>query len=589
MKKIIKSLENLLATAFEDAGFQIEPTVVVCGMPALGDFQCNSALAGAKQFATSPMVIAQKVLEHIPQNNIIESASLAKPGFVNIFLKKQFLAQAVQEAYQTFAEPLGFDYSKTIVDFGGPNVAKPLHVGHLRSGTIGESIKRIAKFVGNEVIGDIHLGDWGLQMGMIISALEQKYGTKNPDWPYFDPDFNGEYPSESPITIKDLETIYPAASAAAKADEALMRAAQKATVELQNKRRGYYALWQHIMAVSKADLMQHYQTLNISFDLWLGESDAQPYCTQVIDMIMQKGIAYESQGALVIDVAKPDDKIEMPPFMLKKSDGGMAYSTTDLATIFQRDQDYQPDRMIYVVDKRQGLHFEALFRAVERAQITNPKIKYDFAGFGTMNGKDGKPYKTRDGGVMQLGVLIADVKQKALEKITEAKGGTLDYSKDEIQEISNKVAVAALKFADLSIFRTKDYVFDVDKFCSFEGKTGPYLLYTATRAKSILKKANFVPSGLSNFDVGLCGKEMLFALLDFKSEVVRAYQELAPSVVCDFVYRLANLFNSFYNSCNIINEKDSNKKAVWLNLTHFVLITMEKALDLLGIETLEKM
>lgn len=583
MNKFQNNLSGLLSQAFKNAGFDEVASVQSCAIAELGDFQCQTALSLAKKYRMSPLVIAQKVVENLPENNIIKSISAVGPGYINLFLTDETLKTLLAEELENLDRPLGIDSRITVVDYGGANVAKPLHVGHLRSANIGESIKRIAQYAGNKTIGDVHLGDWGLQMGMIISELHRQH----PDWVYFDENYQGEYPPESPITIKDLETLYPEASQKAKADENLMKEAQVAMVELQNGRRGYYALWKHFLEVSKADLKKHYDALNVNFELWLGESDSVKYYPALIEEIISKGFAKESQGATIVEVEEETDAKPLPPFMLKKSDGGVTYATTDLATIVQRDKELRAERMIYVVDKRQGLHFEQVFRCTKKTGVTSRDIQLDFAGFGTMNGKDGKPYKTRDGGVMQLGVLISDVIKKAEEKVEEAKGENADYTPAEKKEISTAVAISALKFADLSIFRMKDYIFDPDKFCSFEGKTGPYLLYTITRAKSILKKSG--QKSFENFEISHFPRQLVLELIAFKREAEKAYQELAPSVLCDYVYKIANLFNTFYNSCNIISEEDQAKKSSWLYLTNAVVKVMEKVLDLLAINTLEKM
>ena len=583
MNKFIQDLTKLIKTAFANAGFDEEVVVSDCAIAELGDFQCQSALALAKKYRMSPLMIAQRVVESLPENNLIKSISAVGPGYINFFVTDDALKAQIRAELANLDKPLGVDNRVTVVDYGGPNVAKPLHVGHLRSGTIGEAIKRICAYAGNKTIGDVHFGDWGLPLGMVISELERLH----PDWVYFDKNFEGEYPKEPPFTVKDIELLYPTASKKAKEDEALMKIAQTATVELQEGRRGYRALWDHIMAVSKADVRNLYGILNIDFELWLGESDTQEDCPKLIQQIVNNGFAEKSQGALVIEVEEETDNKPLPPMMLQKTDGGITYATTDLATIVQREQDLGAERIIYIVDKRQDLHFTQVFRAAKKTGVVSKDLQLDFAGFGTMNGKDGKPYKTRDGGVMQLRVLIEEVIQKAQEKVEEAKGQNEDYSLEEKKAISTAVAISALKFADLSIYRMKDYIFDSDKFCSFEGKTGPYLLYTITRAKSILKKSG--QDVFEKFEIAHMPRQLVLTLLGFKSEAEKAYHELAPSVLCDYVYKLANLFNTFYNSCNIISEQDQSKKFSWLFLTNAVIKVMEKVLDLLAIKTLEKM
>lgn len=584
MKTLTDEIKEIIDNAGINAGYKdIDVTILPCNVSGMGDFQCNNAMAMAKAYGKNPREIANEIVNSISANEIITEISIAGPGFINITVSNDYLGKFVIKYMNALNEKLDIDNKNIIIDYGGANVAKPLHVGHMRSAIIGESIKRICKFAGNNVLGDVHLGDFGLQMGMVISEIERR----QPNLVYFDESYTGDYPTESPITIEDLATLYPEANAKAKADENIMNEAKQATLEFQQGRRGYVALINKILEISKQDLKKNYESLNVNFDLWLGESDSKPYCDKIIKEIEDKNLARISEGALIVDVAEDGDKIEVPPFILKKSDGAVLYSTTDLATIVQREQEYNADRIIYVVDNRQEMHFTQLFRCVEKTHLLAKKVELNFVGFGTMNGKDGKPYKTREGGVMQLKMLINEVKQKAYEKVNLAKGNDLSYSKEEMQEISDTVAISALKFADLSIFRSKDYIFDVDKFCSFEGKTGPYLLYTITRAKSILRKVDNTYG--SDFVSEYTPKELLLALIDLKDEIKKAYIELAPSYLCDYVYKVANLFNSFYNSCNIINESDVIKKNTWLNLTKYTLDIMELTLDLLGIKTLNKM
>lgn len=585
MKNLLTELKSLFENSFNKCGFEINGgvSILACGISGMGDYQCNDALKIAKNYGKSPREIALIVIENLDENSIIEKVEMAGPGFINITINNDYLANFIHSFMQSYNENMDIDNKNIIIDYGGANVAKPLHVGHLRTAIIGESIKRICKFAGNNTLGDVHLGDWGLQMGMVISELHRRM----PNLPYFDPDYTGDYPANSPISIQDLATLYPEASAKAKSDENLMNEAKQATLELQNGRRGYVALWKHIMDISKADLKKNYDNLNVDFDLWLGESDSKKYYEEIIPYIEKSGLSRVSEGALVVDVAEPDDKIEVPPFILKKTDGAVLYSTTDLATIVQREQEYNANRIIYVVDNRQEMHFKQLFRCVRKTHLLKTDMQLDFVGFGTMNGKDGKPYKTRDGGVMQLNMLIEDVKAKAYEKVLDAKSHDASYTQEEMKSISDTVAISALKFADLSIFRTKDYIFDVDKFCSFEGKTGPYLLYTITRAKSILRKwGNDISS---DFDINYVPRDLVLSIIDFKEQVKKAYLDLAPSYLCDYVYVMANSFNSFYNSCNIINEKDIKKQNTWLNLTKYTLDIIEKVLDLLAIKTLDKM
>lgn len=584
MENLISIIKDIIDTAFKDAGFaSADVAILPCNVAGMGDFQCNNAMSMAKEYGKNPREIAQSVVKFVNCGDVVSKIDVAGPGFINITINNDFLGKFVIEYMKNIYENLGIDNKKIIIDYGGANVAKPLHVGHMRSAIIGESIKRICKFAGNNVLGDVHLGDFGLQMGLVISEIQRR----QPNLCYFDKNYMGEYPKNGPVTIEDLGTLYPEANAKAKADENLMNEAKQATLEFQQGRRGYVALINNILDISKEDLKKTYSNLNVEFDLWLGESDSKDYCEKVIKEIEDKKLSRISEGALIVDIAEENDKIDVPPFILKKSDGAILYSTTDLATIVQREKDYGADRIIYVVDNRQEMHFVQLFRCVKKTGLLAKSVDLDFVGFGTMNGKDGKPYKTRDGGVMPLKTLINEVKAKAYEKVCVSKGNDASYSQDELIDISNTVAISALKFADLSIYRSKDYIFDVDKFCSFEGKTGPYLLYTITRAKSILRKAN--DDITDDFDTNYIPKDLLLTLIDAKEQIKRAYLELAPNYLCDYIYGIANLFNSFYNSCNIINEENKIKKNTWLNLTKYTLNVMELIMDLLGIKTLNKM
>lgn len=583
MKTLIDELKDILDNACKKAGYTgVDIAILPCNVVGMGDFQCNNAMSMAKAFGKNPRDIAMDIVNAVEKDEMISKIDIAGPGFINITISDEYLGNFVVQYMKNIHEKMDIDNKNIIIDYGGANVAKPLHVGHMRSAIIGESLKRICRFAGNNVLGDVHLGDFGLQMGMVISEIQRR----QPDLVYFDENYLGEYPKDSPVTIEDLGTLYPEASAKAKADEDIMNEAKKATLEFQQGRRGYVALINNILDISKEDLKKNYSNLNVDFDLWLGESDSKDYCEKVIKEIEDKKMSRVSEGALIVDVAEEGDKIDIPPFILKKSDGAILYSTTDLATIVQREKDYDADRIIYVVDNRQEMHFIQLFRCVKKTNLLSKDVDFKFVGFGTMNGKDGKPYKTRDGGVMSLKTLISEVKDKAYEKVNLSKGNDASYSQEELKNISDTVAISALKFADLSIFRSKDYIFDVDKFCSFEGKTGPYLLYSITRAKSILRKAG---AFADYFDARYVPKDLLLTLIDTKEQIKKAYFDLAPNYLCDYVYSLANSFNSFYNSCNIINESDENKKCTWLNLTKYTLEVMELILDLLGIKTLNKM
>ena len=572
MKFITEILSELLENASKKAGFKEVSLPVTLSKIENVDYQCSAALGLAKTYHTSPFAIAEEIVKNVDDtNNMLSNISVAKPGYINIVVNNDFLSNYLLEYVNNLDNHAKsrIQKQKIIVDYGGANVAKPLHVGHLRSANIGESIKRICQYVGNETLGDVHLGDWGLQMGMVISEIKRLH----PDLPYFDDNFKGDYPKDSPVTIHDLETMYPNASKRAKENERDKQEAKEITHLLQQGHPGYFALWKHIVNTSISDLKKNYDKLNVHFDLWLGESDTVKYYNEVINFFISRHIAYLSQGALIVDVKNQDDTKEIPPFILQKSDGSVLYSTTDLATLVQRDREFSADKVIYVVDNRQELHFTQLFRVVQKYPILSRPMELVFAGFGTMNGKDGKPYKTRDGGVMKLQDLIEEVKSSAATKSNE-------------ETISDAVAISALKFADLSILRTKDYVFDPDKFCSFEGKTGPYLLYTLTRAKSILKKVGNVEG---SFNAKYCDKSLLLNYLEYAQTILDAYNLLSPNILCDYVYNLSNIFNSFYAKTSILNERDSHKKYSMLEQTKILVKIIDKMLNLLAIQTLDKM
>jgi arginyl-tRNA synthetase len=477
------------------------------------------------------------------------------------------------------------DNKTVVIDYGGANVAKPLHIGHLRSAVIGESVKRIKRYVGNNVISDVHLGDWGLQMGLIITELE----CRKPELVYFDENYTGEYPKEAPFTISELEEIYPCASKKSKEDEAFKEKAHEATLKLQSGYAPYTAIWKHIMAVSVADLKKNYGNLNVDFELWKGESDAQPYIPELIQELIDKGLAYESQGALVVDIAEEDDKKELPPCIVRKSDGAALYATSDLGTIIQRQQDYNPDEYIYLADKRQELHFTQVFRVAKKANIVREDTKMEYIGFGTMNGSDGKPFKTRDGGVMRLENLISQINQAVYDKIMENR----TVSEEEAKKTAETVGLAALKYGDLSNQASKDYIFDIDRFASFEGNTGPYILYTIVRIKSILEKYKAEGGNAESLTISDCDNSEQEALMlevaKFNEVVETAANELAPYKICAYIYDLSNAFNKFYHETKILAEEDENKKSGYIALINLTKKVLETGIDLLGFEAPERM
>ena len=588
MKKIIDYIAEELADAFEKAGYdRAYGKVTLSNRPDLCEYQCNGAMAGAKAYKKAPFMIAEDVVALLKDSACMEEVEVVKPGFINIRLKKAFVADYLNQMEE--AEDLGIQKAENpemiVVDYGGPNVAKPLHVGHLRSAIIGESVKRIARKMGHEVLGDIHLGDWGYQMGLIITELKER----KPELPYFDESFEGEYPKEAPFTISELEEIYPTASGKAKEDDAYRENALHATYLLQNGHRGYRAIWNHIINVSVSDLKRNYANLNVSFDLWKGESDAQAYIPDMIDKLKKDGFAHEDQGALVIDVQEETDTKEIPPCMIQKSDGASLYGTTDLATLVQRVEDYHPDKVIYVVDKRQELHFTQVFRSAKKTGIVPAETELKFLGFGTMNGKDGKPFKTREGGVMRLETLISETAEKMYKKISENHA----IEEEEARKTANMIGVAALKYGDLSNQASKDYVFDVDRFISFEGNTGPYILYTIVRIKSILNR--FAEEG-GNLEAGAIldpvndsQKSLMLQLTGFGATVENAFEEKAPHKICAYIYEVSNAFNSFYHETKILIEENEAQKASFIQLLKLTKKVLETCIDVLGFDAPEKM
>ena len=588
MKKLTDYMAEELSAAFEKAGYDSSyGKVGVSNRLDLCEYQCNGAMAGAKAYKKAPFMIADDVVGNLADSKVFSMKEMVKPGFINLKVSEEFLADYLKEMEKD--EKLGADTAqepKTIViDYGGPNVAKPLHVGHLRSAIIGESIKRIGRFVGHKVIGDVHLGDWGLQMGLIITELKHR----QPELVYFDDSYTGEYPAEAPFTISELEEIYPCASGKSKEDEAYRQEALEATHLLQQGKPGYMALWNHIMSVSVTDLKRNYANLNVSFDLWKKESDAQPYIPDMVEMMKEKGFAYEDQGALVVDVKEETDTKEIPPCMLLKSDGASLYTTTDLATIVERMKLFQPDEILYVVDKRQELHFIQVFRCARKTGLVKEDTRLSFLGFGTMNGKDGKPFKTREGGVMRLENLIADIDEEMFTKIVENRS----VRDKDARDTAKIVGLAAIKYGDLSNQATKDYIFDVDRFTSFEGNTGPYILYTIVRIKSILNR--YVEAG-GNLEAGEIlpasngsEKNLMLQLSGFGSMIESAFEEKAPHKICAYIYEVSNAFNSFYHETKILSEENQAQKESYIRLLQLTKRVLETSIDLLGFEAPDKM
>lgn len=594
MKTLIDLITEQVTNAFTGQGYDAKyGKVTLSNRPDLCEYQCNGAMAAAKEYKCAPFMISDKIAQALAENELFESVESVKPGFINMKVSPAYLAKYVSNMKADEGR-FGCDkaaHPKTIiVDYGGANVAKPLHVGHLRSAVIGESIKRIGKFMGHHMIGDVHLGDWGLQMGLIIVELKER----KPDLVYYDESYTGEYPKEAPFTISELEDIYPTASKKSKEDEAFREAAMEATSQLQAGRRGYRALLAHILDVSVTDLKKNYDNLNVSFELWKGESDAQPYIPDMVQMMKDKGFAYMSEGALVVDVKEDTDTKEIPPCIILKSDGASLYSTTDLATIVMRMQDYNPDAIIYLTDQRQSMHFVQVFRCARKTGLVGPDVELTHIGFGTMNGKDGKPFKTRDGGVMRLEYLLDEINEEMLKKITEnqKEKENLDISEEEAKQTAKTVALAAVKYGDLSNQASKDYCFDIERFTSFEGNTGPYILYTIVRIKSILKKytaKNSLPDAPILGAHSASEKNLMLVLSRFNAMMENAYEEKAPHKICAYIYELANAFNGFYHETKILSEEDLKVQASYIGLLVLTKNILETCIDVLGFSAPDRM
>lgn len=594
MKTLIDLITEQVTNAFTGQGYDAKyGKVTLSNRPDLCEYQCNGAMAAAKEYKCAPFMISDKIAQALAENELFESVESVKPGFINMKVSPAYLAKYVSDMKADEGR-FGCDkaaHPKTIiVDYGGANVAKPLHVGHLRSAVIGESIKRIGKFMGHHMIGDVHLGDWGLQMGLIIVELKER----KPDLVYYDESYTGEYPKEAPFTISELEDIYPTASKKSKEDEAFREAAMEATSQLQAGRRGYRALLAHILDVSVTDLKKNYDNLNVSFELWKGESDAQPYIPDMVQMMKDKGFAYMSEGALVVDVKEDTDTKEIPPCIILKSDGASLYSTTDLATIVMRMQDYNPDAIIYLTDQRQSMHFVQVFRCARKTGLVGPDVELTHIGFGTMNGKDGKPFKTRDGGVMRLEYLLEEINEEMLKKITEnqKEKENLDISEEEAKQTAKTVALAAVKYGDLSNQASKDYCFDIERFTSFEGNTGPYILYTIVRIKSILKKytaKNTLPDAPILGAHSASEKNLMLVLSRFNAMMENAYEEKAPHKICAYIYELANAFNGFYHETKILSEEDLKVQASYIGLLVLTKNILETCIDVLGFSAPDRM
>ena len=589
MESILEVLTKKFEAVFEKVSYDKSyATVGVSNRPDLCEFQCNGAMSLAKLYKKKPLDIALDIVEKLKEDKAFSKLEAVPPGFINMSLSNEFLSDYLQSMSKE--EKFGINITdrkdKIIVDYGGANVAKPLHVGHLRSAIIGESIKRLGAYFGNEMIGDVHLGDWGLQMGLIIEQLK----CDKPDLVYFDENYSSEYPKEAPFSLEELEEIYPKASARSKEDKEFRDKAQENTLKLQSGYAPYIAIWEHIMRISKADLKKNYDNLDVHFELWKGESDVQKYIEDLCKDLEERKIAYISDGALVVDIGEEGDTKELPPCIIRKSDGAALYATSDLATLIEREMLYDPDAYIYVADKRQELHYTQFFRVARKANIVKPEHRLSFIGFGTMNGSDGKPFKTRDGGVMRLEHLISLVNEAVYKKIKDNR----DIEDEEAKNIAATVGLAALKYGDLSNQAAKDYVFDIDRFTSFEGNTGPYILYTIVRIKSILAKyeeSSDVKVDYSYLKPAIHESEKALGLELSKFNYVlnNAWKEIAPHRICQYIYSLSNLFNSFYHEVKILSEEDEERKLSYLALILLTKSVLEDCIDILAIKAPERM
>lgn len=589
MKKILDLLSEEMGSAFEAAGYDgALGKVTLSNRPDLCEYQCNGAMAGAKKYRKAPIMIANGVAAKLAESQVFKEAAAVAPGFLNLKLSETYLLKLLNTmaAEPKFGLEMPEHPERIMIDYGGANVAKPLHVGHMRPAVIGESIKRICRYAGNECIGDAHLGDWGLPIGLVITELQER----RPDLVYFDESYEGEYPEESPFADEnEFDEIYPLATAKSKEDPEYRARALEATRKFQDGVRGYRALWRHIVDISKVDIKKNYDSLNVEFDLWKGESDVHDLIPHMVDYMKKNGYAYISEGALVVDVKEDTDTKEIPPCMILKSDGAALYNTTDLATIMERMRLYSPDEIIYITDKRQELYFEQIFRCARKTKLVRPETRLKFIGHGTMNGSNGRPFKTRDGGVMRLDNLIRETREEMYRKIREGR----EMPETEAQAVAGIVAISALKYGDLSNQATKDYVFDIDRFTSFEGDTGPYILYTIVRIKSILNKYREQNGRLENLTLleaeSQSEKELEMALVQFNTMLQSAAEDKAPHKVCAYIYDLANAFNHFYHETKILSEEDEAKKESLIALLTLTRDVLETCIDLLGFSAPERM
>lgn len=580
---IIKELEKQVEKKIEESGYEIDNfKLQVTNRPDLGEYQINDAMQLAKKYHKNPRKIAEDITEKLEELNIFTNINIAGPGFINVSLSDEFLINIIEKMSTNIESNIDKQEKKTIVlDYGGANVAKALHVGHLRSANIGEALKRLARLLGHTVISDAHLGDYGRPLGLVILEIKKRY----PNLEYFNEEYTGDYKDiELPITNKDLEEIYPIASTKAKEDEAYLEEARIITTKLQNHERGYYDIWQRIIEISKEEIKKVYDELNVYYDLWEGESNAAEYVDELIEILESKNLVEISDGAKIIDVKEEDDKSPMPPLLLVKSNGSISYETTDLATILERKKKIDPDEIWYCVDGRQQLHFEQVFRATRKANLVSDDVKLEYIGFGTMNGKDGKPFKTRDGGVMSLKSLIDEVKKETEKRINKDI-----VAEENIEETVDNIAISTLKYADLIPFRTTDYIFDPEKFSEVEGKTGPYLLYSTVRMASLLNKAKDEKQTTYKKVKNKTDRDIILTLLELPNVLTRSFEMKSLNEIADYLYDLTSKYNKFYSENKVLTEEDEDLKESWLVLTNTVYKANLLLLDTLGLKVPEKM
>lgn len=578
---IITKTEKIIKDVLSENNYEEENVVLsVSSRPEFGQFQYNGAMGLAKKYKTNPREVAQKIIDELNKYEIFENINIAGPGFINISYSKKYLTEYLTEISKDVSENVKkYPKKKIFLDYGGANVAKALHVGHLRTANIGEALKRLANLVGNEVISDVHLGDIGRQSGMVIYQLREEH----PEWVFFDENYEGEYPTEITITNADLERIYPLASTKAKENDEIMEEVRKITAELDKGKKSYVALWNIIKEISIKNIKNMYTKINAKFDLWEGETDSYPYIDEMLGILKNANCLEESQGALVCDVKLDTDKAEIPPLVVIKTDGTTLYATRELATILSRKQRFNPDEIWYIVDSRQGMYFEQVFRTSYKSNLVDKNMKFEFIGVGTMNGKDGKPFKTRDGGVMKLESLLNEIKEETSKYVQDS-----NMEESEKKDISDKVAVAALKYADLLPNVEKDYIFDISKFCSLEGKTGPYILYSVVRMKSLLAKSNM--SDYKMYDIySQTEKELITKILEMPIRIDTAFRNKTLSEITEYIYELDSLYNKFYAENRILTEQDESKKQTWLFITNLTYKVNKLLLDTLAIDVPDRM